>query len=95
MIQICKKCARGYCHKSGHPLATTRCNYYVAEATESLTPSGQAEFDLLSAKSRAKLYVDANVWDGEDRSGCLEDQARFTPDELQEFIGEVLEHLST
>lgn len=50
--------------------------------------------NLLNAKGRAKLFIDANVWDGEDRAGCDGDSARFTPDELQELIDDMLEHLS-
>ena len=42
---------------------------------------------------RAKSYLDANVWDGEDRSGCKNDFATFNPDELQELVEEVIEHL--
>lgn len=41
----------------------------------------------------AKEFIDANIWDGEDRSGCNNDVTHFTPDELQELIDELLEHL--
>ena len=43
----------------------------------------------------AKRYVDANIWDGEDRSGCNKDFVRLTPDELQELIDNLIEHLGT
>ena len=41
-------------------------------------------------KAKAKLYIDANVHDGEDRTGC-DDLLVFTPDELQELVDEVIE----
>lgn len=75
--------------------AKVECEKYFAEAPVKPDSSGSAEFDLLSAKAKAKQYIDANVWDGEDRAGCRGDSASFTPDELQELIDEILEHLST
>jgi len=33
-----------------------------------------------------KEWVDANVWDGEDRSGSKNDWAKFTPNELQKLF---------
>lgn len=65
------------------------------EATEDHAPSGQAEFDWLVAcgKVKAKAFINANVWDGEDRAGATGDSARFTPDELQELIDELVDHL--
>jgi len=42
-------------------------------------------------KSFCKTWVDANVWDGEDRSGCDCDGATFTPDELQELFDDFIE----
>jgi hypothetical protein len=44
-------------------------------------------------KEEAKLWIDANVWDGEDRSGCLGDSATFNPDELQELANDLLDDL--
>lgn len=44
-------------------------------------------------KERIKLWLDANVWDGEDRSGCPGDSASFNPDELQELVEECFEDL--
>ena len=41
----------------------------------------------------AKQWIDANVHDGEDRQGCKNDYAKFTPDELQELIDDVIEYL--
>jgi hypothetical protein len=43
---------------------------------------------MLSAEQHLKIaeYINANVWDGEDRSGCTNDSASFDPDELQELI---------
>ncbi len=38
-----------------------------------------------------KDWIDQNVWDGEDRSGCDSDWARFTPDDLQELIDDMLD----
>ena len=42
-------------------------------------------------KDEAKTYVDANIWDGEDRHGCKGDLACFNPDELQELVNEVID----
>jgi hypothetical protein len=42
---------------------------------------------------KVKSYLDANVWDGEDRSGCKSDWAKFNPDELQELVEDLIEHL--
>jgi len=42
-------------------------------------------------KRHAKLFVDANVWDGEDRSGAVNDCASFNPDELQELFDEFID----
>lgn len=46
-----------------------------------------------SQQKRAKQFVDANVWDGEDRSGCKDDFASFNPDTLQELIDDLVEFL--
>lgn len=40
-------------------------------------------------KNELKEWIDANVHDGQDRSGCNEDRIIFTPDELQELINEL------
>jgi len=42
-------------------------------------------------KEHAKLFVDANVWDGEDRSGAANDRACFDPDDLQELFDEFID----
>ncbi len=44
-------------------------------------------------KSSAKHFIDANVHDGEDRSGCKDDIANFSPDELQELIDDLIDYL--
>lgn len=44
-------------------------------------------------KAHAKRFIDANVWDGEDRAGCKNDWAKFSPDDLQELVDELLDHL--
>jgi len=44
-------------------------------------------------KTKAKLYVDANVWDGEDRSGT-NDWVKYSPDDLQELVDEVVEEIA-
>lgn len=41
----------------------------------------------------SKIYLDQNIWDGEDRSGCDGDSAVFTPDDLQELFNEVFEFI--
>ena len=42
-------------------------------------------------KQFSKTWLDANVWDGEDRSGCKDDWAKFTPDDLQELFDDFIE----
>ena len=49
--------------------------------------------DLKEIQTEAKLFIDANVWDGEDRSGS-KDTVRQSPDDLQELINEMLDHLA-
>ncbi len=44
-------------------------------------------------KLKAKKFIDANVWDGEDRSSATNDRASFNPDELQELIDDLIEYL--
>lgn len=44
-------------------------------------------------KRAAKLYIDENVWDGEDRVHATNDEVRFNPAELQEFVFDLLESL--
>jgi hypothetical protein len=41
----------------------------------------------------AREWINANVWDGEDRRGAVNDRATFTPDELQELVDDLLAHL--
>lgn len=50
-------------------------------------------FHLIVIKNRAKMWIDANVWDGEDRAGCFDDMCLHTPDDLQELINEMLEDI--
>lgn len=49
---------------------------------------------LVAMQAEARLFINANVWDGEDRSGATNDRATFNPDELQELIDDMLEHMS-
>ena len=44
-------------------------------------------------KAVAKQFIDANVWDGEDRSGAVNDRATFSPDDLQELIDDLIDEL--
>jgi hypothetical protein len=44
-------------------------------------------------KEEAKKWIDANIWDGEDRSGCKGDGVKFDPDDLQELIDGLVEDL--
>ena len=44
-------------------------------------------------QKQAKKWIDDNVWDGDDRSGCLEDVTAFSPDDLQELIDDLIEDL--
>ena len=54
---------------------------------------GDSPKDLVDLKKRAKVFIDENVWDGEDRSGATLDMAHHNPDELQELIDTLVEHL--
>jgi len=45
-------------------------------------------------KKKAKLFIDANIWDGEDRVTALNDSLVFTPADLQEFIFELIEFIN-
>lgn len=40
-------------------------------------------------KAKVKIWLDANVWDGEDRSGT-KDTATHNPDDLQELVEDLL-----
>lgn len=44
------------------------------------------------AKKKAKIYIDQNIHDGDDRSGCKDDWSKFNPDELQELVDDVVEY---
>ena len=48
--------------------------------------------DLL--KAEAKDFINANVWDGEDRSGAKSDRAAFDPDDLYALIDGLIDSLS-
>ncbi len=48
---------------------------------------------LKETQRAAKDFIDANVWDGEDRSGANWDVASFTPDDLQELVDDLIENL--
>lgn len=41
-------------------------------------------------KKEIKKWLDDNVWDGEDRSGCKGDFVNLDPDELQELVEELI-----
>ena len=43
---------------------------------------------------KAKAYIDASVWDGEDRAGAENDSVVFNPDELQELVFDLIKHLT-
>ena len=44
-------------------------------------------------KKDAKLFIDQNVWDGEDRANAKCDKAIFNPSDLQELIDEMLDDI--
>lgn len=44
-------------------------------------------------REEAKVFIQANVWDGEDRSGATNDAATFNPDEINDLVTELLDHL--
>lgn len=44
-------------------------------------------------KKQLKKWIDANVHDGQDRSGCNKDRITFTPDQLQELIEEAFDDI--
>jgi len=70
-------------------------NMKIEQTTTSDNVSAVASNDVLVAKQlEARKFIDANVWDGEDRSGATNDRATFDPDELQELIDDLIEHLS-
>jgi len=48
---------------------------------------------LEETKREAKRFIDSNIHDGEDRSGCANDWHKFSPDDLQELIDDLLGHL--
>ena len=48
---------------------------------------------LEEIKAAAKVYIDANIWDGDDRAGCKSDFASFNPDNLQEVIDDMLDDI--
>ena len=52
------------------------------------------QLDLKEIQAQAKLFIDANVWDGDDRSGAKADRCIHSPDDLQELIDDMLDHLS-
>lgn len=41
---------------------------------------------------QAKQFIDANVWDGESRADS-NDWVKYGPEDLQELIDELIEHL--
>ena len=41
---------------------------------------------MSTQKELIKEWLDANVWDGDDRSGCTGDSAVHNPDDLQELV---------
>lgn len=47
---------------------------------------------MTKLNKKIKDCLDANVWDGEDRSGS-HDVVHLHPDELQELVEEVVDHL--
>ena len=44
-------------------------------------------------KEAIKQWLDANVHDGDDRSGCKNDWVKHDPDELQELVEDCLAHV--
>ena len=48
----------------------------------------------MDIKTKAKKFIDANVHDGEDRSGCKDDWAKFKTDELQKLVDDLLDYLN-
>lgn len=55
------------------------------------TSKTSINYDL---KNKAKMFIDHNIWDGEDRSGCKTDSATFNPDELQQLVDDFIEHIN-
>ena len=64
-----------------------RCDDYCDECN--------LEYAREDIKQKAKKFIDANVWDGEDRIGAKNDRATFTPDDLQELIFQLIDSLDT
>ena len=88
---VCMQCGDDmsdtpFCNKCGGAMA-------IEEQPPDVGRSASSE--LLCAKTKAKQFIDENVWDGEDRIGAFGDSARFTPNELQELVFELLDFIST
>jgi len=49
--------------------------------------------NIIEIQRFTKDWINANVWDGEDRSGCPNDWATFCPDDLQELIDDLVDDL--
>lgn len=65
--------------------------HYCPACVKKMIESGEIESPAASYKAIAKSFIDANVWDGEDRSGAKGDCASFNPDELQELIDDLID----
>jgi len=93
-----------YCNEFGVQLVQV-----LADSAIDLNDSGQSQLNcgepmpvvpgttVVVADSRraeAKSYIDQNVWNGEDRSGCKNDRASFDPDDLQGLVDGLVEHLT-
>ncbi len=49
---------------------------------------------LEEVQAEADWFINANVWDGESMLGADNDEAIFTPKELQELINNMINHLA-
>ena len=80
-MKECKKCnGDGYSYEDGRQ-TPTRCECQNSHCISS------------TGSDVAREWINANVWDGEDRRGAVNDRATFTPDELQELVDDLLAHL--
>lgn len=70
------------------------CPECVDARNETTSNKSALSDGLCALKAKAKLYIDANVWDGEDRSKAIFDMAQFNPHDLQELIDDLLEYLA-
>ncbi len=93
--EVCKHHSIVYVGNCGELLGKDLCEKFKSlKAQTKPVAEVPCSGGLVAMQSEAKMFIDANVWDGEDRSGATNDRATFNPDELQDLINDMLEHMS-